>query len=45
MVRNDVSSQNLNRVEGRIMMSLIEISKSGVLGLIPSFANSECDLK
>lgn len=26
-------------------MSLIGISKSGVLGLTPSFANGECDLK
>lgn len=42
---NYTSLQIRTRVTGRIMMSLVEISKSGVLGLIPGFANSICDLK
>lgn len=42
---NYTSLQIRTRVAGRIMMSLVEISKSGVLGLIPGFANSICDLK
>lgn len=45
MVRNHVSPQILSRVAGTSMMSLMEIRRSGVLGLMPGFANSNCDLK